>query len=128
MNRLVLVAAALCVLCACSPAPAYATDGGRLAQGCYDSTNVLAVKVIDLKGNPITGASVSAINRGSHISVTGTTDGRGVTTAVTESIGAGEIDITAASGSMTSSVFTAQWTCGPCDCVATPSSATLIVQ
>lgn len=104
-------------------------DGGRTLQGCFGGNVVLPVKVVDANNQPVSGATVTATNRAPPgKSLTGITDGNGVTNAVTEAIGAGEVDIKATDGARVSGVFNAQWTCGECDCTANPAAATLQIQ
>ena len=128
MTRAHLVTAALSTLCACSPMGALLPDGGRANPGCFDAQVVLPVTVVDANNQPVTGATVTATNRGTGKSVTGTTDANGICNAVTEAIGAGDVDLKALDGARMSSAFSVQWTCGACDCIASPASATLHVQ
>src|SRR4051812_24466782 len=118
MTRALLVAAT-CLLCSCFPVPAYVADGGHTNGGCFNGMmRTFSLKVIDSNGNPVPSATVNAINKGSGKTVSGTTDARGISLAVTEDIGAGYVDITATEGARKSDVFTTEWNCGECDCLA----------
>ncbi len=128
MTRALIFAAIVSIFSACSGTSAYTADGGHTRQGCSNGTVVMPVKVVDVNSNPVSGATVTATNRATGKSVTGTTSSSGFTTAVTEALGAGDVDVTAKEGTRTSNVFGSYWTCGDCDCIVDPPSATLTVQ
>lgn len=128
MTRVLFIAAALLLISACDPVPGYLADGGHNELGCFNSTNVFAVRVVDAVGNPVSGATVTGFNPSLNQTLTGTTDGAGVSYAVTEAIGAGDVQISAVLDTKHSKLFATQWTCNHCDCIATPNSATLTLQ
>ena len=128
MIRALVFIATVSIFTACSAVSPYSPDGSRIQHGCANGNVVLPVKVVDVNNKPVFGATVTATNRASHKIQTGTTDGSGVTTAVTEAIGAGDVDITASEGARTSTVVSALVTCGQCDCLIDPAAATLTVQ
>lgn len=127
MIRALLVACVL-TLCACSPVSAYSSDGGHTNQGCYDGAKSFTVKVVDANGTAVSGATVKGTNRGSGKVLSGTTDDNGVSNAITEAIGAGDIDVKVTQGNRSSALFSTQVTCGLCDCIVTPATATLPIQ
>jgi hypothetical protein len=127
MTRLICLAA-LCTLAACSAISPYSADGGHIQEGCTNGHVSMSVKVIDVNHNPVSGATVTATHRQSKKQQTGTTDSAGVTNALNEDIGAGDVDIIATEGNRTSSVAAVLWTCGVCDCLSDPASLTITIQ
>lgn len=127
MKRTLLTTCTLLGLLGCGASNSL-PDGGRGRFICTNELMVLPVKVIDSTGTPVDGAAVSAKNLSNGKSVNGTTDGRGVTTAVNEDLGTGTVRIQASKGGQTSMVFDVNFTCGECDCAVNPRSATLLIQ
>lgn len=129
LRTVAVVAAAVSavVLCACGET-SLLPDGGRARLICQGSTTVISVKTVDLAGQPVPAAQVVATNQGNGKVVTGETNGAGISTALTDEIGSGQIEIKATAGALKSQSFVVQVTCGECDCTVMPGSATLILQ
>src|SRR5690242_13281058 len=87
------------VLAACGSS-AYLPDGGRVLLGCVNTPTVIPVKAVDVNGNPVAFATVTARNTATGAVQTGTTNADGATTAITDALGPGYIDISAQSGAL----------------------------
>lgn len=108
---------------------AYLPDGGRNLLGCDNSLVVIPVHAQDPNGMPVGGATVTAKNTSTGAVQTGTTNGNGDTAAITGELGRGQIEITAASGALTTTkAFIVQIACGSCECTAIPGAATVVLQ
>lgn len=92
---------------------------------CTDNLVTLRVEVVDAQGALVDGAVVTATNAGTGHSIIGTTSERGVTTAVNEDIGAGQVRLTAVAGSKTSEPVEVKWTCDECHCTPETDSVQL---
>jgi hypothetical protein len=108
---------------------AYLPDGGRPLRGCTSSRSVIPVKTVDVNGMPVMGALVTARNQNSGQLQTGNTNGSGDTNAITEELGAGQIEISAQANDLKSTMsFLVQIACDSCECTHIPGSATVILQ
>ncbi len=110
-------------------APLASCDGGirvnRQGNPCVEDLVTLRVEVVDAQGRPVEDATVTATHVDSAVSVTGTTNERGVTTAVSEEVGAGTVRVVATSGSKVSPATQVTWTCDDCHCTPEPSTIQL---
>jgi hypothetical protein len=95
--------------------------------GCSyeERMRTLGVKVVDAAGAPVESATVRAQNFGTGQTVTATTDKNGTTDAVGGNLGSGSIQVKATHGTRQSAAKQAEFVCGECGCVMTPSSVTL---
>jgi hypothetical protein len=115
------------LLVACGDA---SLDGGprtgpeREAECNGDAARVV-VLVTEADGAPVEGAEVIARHLGTNLTVTGTTDARGVTTAVTSDLGQGSVVVQAVRGTEESSTGAVLFSCTPCSCAAEPGDLTL---
>jgi len=85
----------------------------------------LRVEVVDAQGRPVEDATVTATHVDSAVSITGTTNERGVTTAVTQEVGAGTVRVVATAGSKVSPPTLVTWACDGCHCTPEPSTVQL---
>ncbi|WP_216617756.1 carboxypeptidase-like regulatory domain-containing protein [Corallococcus carmarthensis] len=88
----------------------------------------LRVEVISSDGAYIQGASVTATNMESNVSITGVTDDRGVTTAINETLAPSPIRVVATAGSHVTAAERVEWTCDACHCTPVPATVTLQLQ
>lgn len=125
MIRALLVAVPLAVLLACGGSGGGTTeDPDRL--GCSpDQETWLPVQVIDVNGDPVGGAEITAKNITTGKIVIATTNADGRTTALGQSLGSGTIQVSATFGSKSSGVRQATFVCGECTCTFDPTSITL---
>ncbi|NBC42839.1 carboxypeptidase regulatory-like domain-containing protein [Corallococcus sp. AB030] len=113
---------------------------GVLMTGCDDAPSAnrhedtcaeprsLRVEVMSSDGAYIQGASVTATNLESNISITGVTDDRGVTTAINETLAPSPIRVVATAGSHVTHAERVEWTCDECHCTPVPDTVTLKLQ
>jgi uncharacterized GH25 family protein len=110
-------------------APLASCDGGirvnRQGNPCVENLIALRVEVVDAQGRPVKDATVTATHVESTVSITSTTNERGVTTAVTEELGQGAVRLTASAGSKVSPAAQVTWTCDECHCTPEPSTVQL---
>ncbi len=130
MTRQLPVVAALALSLAACGSTSLLPDGGRVrSAGCSSTRNAIGVYAYDEQNQPVSGADVTATNRTNGKVQTGRTGGDGRTTQITDDIGDGQIAFTATNGFVsTKQPFIVNVTCGECDCTATPSTATLLLQ
>ncbi len=106
-----------------------ACDGGlrvdRQGDPCEDTLATLRVEVVDAWGAPVQGATVTAVHLETGHTLTSTTSERGLTTAITESLGPGVVRLEATAGSKTSPPAEMRWTCEGCHCTPEPASVRL---
>ncbi|WP_244238809.1 carboxypeptidase-like regulatory domain-containing protein [Corallococcus carmarthensis] len=88
----------------------------------------LRVEVMSSDGAYIQGASVTATNMESNVSITGVTDDRGVTTAINETLAPSPIRVVATAGSHVTAAERVEWTCDACHCTPVPATVTLQLQ
>ncbi|HEX8822477.1 MAG TPA: carboxypeptidase-like regulatory domain-containing protein [Archangium sp.] len=109
--------------------PLASCDGGlrvnRQGDPCVGDLITLRVEVVDAQGRPVKDATVTATHVASEVSITGTTNDRGVTTAVNEELGEGTVRVMATSGSKVSPPAQVTWTCDGCNCNPEPSTVQL---
>lgn len=104
----------------CDDAP----SANRQEDPCAEPRS-LRVEVLSSNGAYIQGATVTATNLESNVSITGVTDDRGVTTAINENLAPSAIRVMATSGSHVSPAQQVEWTCDACHCTPVPESLTL---
>jgi hypothetical protein len=110
-------------------APLVACDGGlrvdRQGNPCAENLVTLRVEVVDAREQPVQDATVTATNKDTGRTITGTTSERGITTAVNEDIGQGIVRLVATAGPKVSSPAEVTWTCDECHCQPDPTSVRL---
>ncbi|MFP2931738.1 carboxypeptidase-like regulatory domain-containing protein [Pyxidicoccus sp. 3LG] len=111
----------LVLLGACDDAPRLERGGDE----CQAELVALRVEVVTAEGARVSGATVTATNLKSNVSITGITDESGVSTAVNESLAPSSVRVVAQAGSKVSSAERIEWTCDACNCVPEPGSLTL---
>jgi hypothetical protein len=106
-----------------------ACDGGlrvdRQGNPCEDTLATVRVEVVDARGAPVQGATVTAMHVETGHTLTTTTGERGLTTAVNESLGPGLVRLEATAGSKTSPPAEMTWRCDACHCTPEPASVRL---
>jgi hypothetical protein len=109
--------------------PLASCDGGirvnRQGNPCVEDLVTLRVEVVDAQGRPVKDATVTATHVDSEVSITGTTNERGVTTAVSEELGEGVVRVVATAGSKVSPPTQVTWLCDGCHCQPEPSTVQL---
>lgn len=111
----------LFLIAACDDAPRVERGG----DDCQAELMALRVEVLNAEGARVSGATVTATNLTSNVSITGVTDENGVTTAVNESLAPSAVRVVASAGSKVSSPQRIQWTCDACNCVPEPGTLQL---
>ncbi|RKH15417.1 carboxypeptidase regulatory-like domain-containing protein [Corallococcus sp. CA053C] len=104
----------------CDEAP----SANRHEDSCAEPVS-LRVEVLSSDGAHIQGATVTATNLESNVSITGVTDDRGVTTAINETLAPSAIRVMATAGSHVSLAQHVEWTCDACHCTPVPGTLTL---
>ncbi|WP_223634941.1 carboxypeptidase-like regulatory domain-containing protein [Corallococcus sp. EGB] len=107
----------------CDEAP----SANRHEDSCAEPLS-LRVEVMSSDGAYVQGASVTATNMESNVSITGMTDDRGVTTAINETLAPSPIRVVATAGSHVTHAERVEWTCDGCHCTPVPGSLTLKLQ
>ncbi|MGE6759169.1 carboxypeptidase-like regulatory domain-containing protein [Corallococcus interemptor] len=107
----------------CDEAP----SANRQEDTCAEPMS-LRVEVMSSDGAYIQGASVTATNLESNVSITGITDSRGVTTAINETLAPSPIRVVATAGSHVTHAERVEWTCDACHCTPVPDTVTLKLQ
>ncbi|NOK14122.1 carboxypeptidase regulatory-like domain-containing protein [Corallococcus exercitus] len=108
------------LLTGCDDAP----SANRHEDTCAEPLS-LRVEVMSSDGAYIQGASVTATNLESNVSITGVTDDRGVTTAINETLAPSPIRVMATAGSHVTPAARVEWTCDACHCTPVPATVTL---
>lgn len=111
----------LCLFAGCDDAPRVE----RADDDCQAELVALKVEVVSADGARVRGATVTATNMTSNVSITGVTDENGVTTAVNESLAPSPVRVVANAGSKVSSARRVEWTCDSCNCVPEPGTLQL---
>ena len=125
LRSFVFASAFALLLTACGPDVVYRPDGGGVVR-CEPETEIyLAVAVTDADGEPVEDANVVAKNLSTGMTVTGTTNGDGVTTAVGTSLGSGSIEVFARLNTRESERKQVEFVCGECSCDIQPDAVTL---
>ncbi|MBE4753638.1 carboxypeptidase regulatory-like domain-containing protein [Corallococcus sp. ZKHCc1 1396] len=117
-----LLASAL-VVTGCDEAP----SANRQEDSCAEPMS-LRVQVVSSDGARIQGATVTATNLESNVSITGVTDDRGITTAINEHLAPSPIRVMATAGSHVTAAQRVEWTCDACHCTPVPAELTLELQ
>ncbi len=125
LRSLLFVSLFSLALTACGPNIEHRPDGGGVVRCDPETETYLAVSVQDSAGEPVDEATVVAKNLASGMTVTGTTNGRGITTAVGSSLGSGSIEVYARSGTRESERKQVEFVCGECSCDLQPGAITL---
>ncbi|WP_235685422.1 MULTISPECIES: carboxypeptidase-like regulatory domain-containing protein [Corallococcus] len=107
----------------CDEAP----SANRHEDSCAEPVS-LRVSVMSSDGAFVQGATVTATNLESNVSISGMTDERGVTTAVNETLAPSPIRVMATAGTHVSRAERVEWTCEGCHCTPVPDSVTLQLQ
>ncbi|SEU29996.1 hypothetical protein SAMN05443572_108277 [Myxococcus fulvus] len=103
-------------------------DAPRMSRGhdeCETTLMAVRVAVVSADGARVRGATVTATNVASNVSISGVTGSDGVTTAVNETLAPSPVRITATAGSKVSPASHVEWVCDTCNCVPEPSELTL---
>ena len=111
----------LLLIAACDDAP-------RMERGdddCQAELVAVRVEVLNAEGARVRGATVTATNTASNVSITGVTDESGVTTAINESLAPSPVRVVASAGSKVSLPQRIQWTCDGCNCLPEPATVQL---
>ncbi|WP_164017346.1 carboxypeptidase-like regulatory domain-containing protein [Pyxidicoccus trucidator] len=111
----------LLFIAACDEAPRMERGG----DDCQAELVALRVEVLNAEGARVRGATVTATNTASNVSITGVTDEDGVSTAVNESLAPSPVRVVASAGSKVSSPQRIEWTCDACNCTPEPSTLRL---
>ena len=109
------------LLAACDEAP-------RVERGdddCQAELVALRVEVVNAEGARVSGATITATNLESNVSITGVTDEQGVSTAVNETLAPSPVRVVAHAGSKVSSAVRVEWTCDTCNCTPEPGTLQL---
>jgi len=109
------------LLAACDEAPRVNRGG----DDCQSELVALRVEVVTADGARVSGATITATNLKSNVSITGVTDEYGVSTAVNESLGPSPVRVMANAGSKVSSAERIEWTCDECNCMPEPGTLRL---
>ncbi|NMO20783.1 carboxypeptidase regulatory-like domain-containing protein [Pyxidicoccus fallax] len=109
------------LLAACDDAPRME----RRDDDCQAELVSLRVEVVTAEGARVRGATVTATNLTSNVSITGVTDESGVTTAINETLAPSPVRVVASAGAKVSSAERVQWTCDSCNCVPEPGTLQL---
>ncbi|RKH25928.1 carboxypeptidase regulatory-like domain-containing protein [Corallococcus praedator] len=104
----------------CDEAP----SANRQEDPCAEPLS-LRVHVVSSDGAFIQGATVTATNLESNVSITGVTDDRGLTTAINEHLAPSPIRVVATAGSHVTPAERVEWTCDACHCTPVPAELTL---
>jgi hypothetical protein len=124
LGRLVCSGALLGVAAACGGSYGVRTDGGQA--GCTAVGEAfLPVTVLDASAAPVAGATVTARSAGTGKTVIATTNERGTTMAIGQSLGPGTVEVRAQKDSTRSNTGQATISCGECGCTFDPGSLTL---
>jgi len=91
---------------------------------CATGAATVPVSVVDPSGKPVEGATVVAEHLTTGESVEAVTDAQGRVGAVTSELGTGTVRVTARFGEAALGTADVTWTCGDCNCTATPSNVT----
>jgi hypothetical protein len=118
-----LLAGALLMVTGCDDAP----SANRQQDTCAEPLS-LRVQVMSSDGAYIQGATVTATNLQSNVSITGVTDDRGLTTAINETLAPSPVRVVATAGSHVSQAEHVEWTCDECHCTPVPGTLTLQLQ
>ncbi|MFP2908031.1 carboxypeptidase-like regulatory domain-containing protein [Pyxidicoccus sp. 3LFB2] len=111
----------LLLIAACDDAP-------RMERGdddCQSELVAVRVEVLNAEGARVRGATVTATNTASNVSITGVTDESGVTTAINESLAPSPVRVVASAGSKVSLPQRVEWTCDSCNCLPEPATVQL---
>ncbi|GHG74357.1 hypothetical protein GCM10012319_22090 [Comamonas sp. KCTC 72670] len=109
------------LLAACDQAPRVQ----RAVDDCEAELVALKVEVLSADGTRIRGATVTGTNVASNISITGVTDGQGVSTAINESLAPSPVRVVATAGSKVSPAHQVEWLCDSCNCQPEPATLEL---
>lgn len=109
------------LLAACDDAPRVQ----RADDDCQAELVALRVEVVTAEGARVRGATVTATNLASNVSITGVTDEYGVTTAVNESLAPSPVRVVASAGAKVSSAARVEWACDTCNCLPEPGTLRL---
>jgi hypothetical protein len=111
----------LSLFAACDEAPRVERGG----DDCQAELVALRVEVLTSEGARVRGATVTATNLTSNVSITGVTDENGVSTAINESLAPSAVRVVASAGSKVSSAERVEWACDSCNCVPEPGTLQL---
>jgi hypothetical protein len=122
MRHSLLTALTAAALLGCGiPAREGIPEDSRLVV-CATGAATVPVTVVDAAGKPVQGATVLAEHLTSGEFVQATTDAQGRTSAVTSALGTGTVRVTARFGDAALGTADVTWTCGECNCTATPAN------
>ena len=88
---------------------------------CSTGAATVPVTVVDAAGQPVQGVTVKAEHLASGEFVSATTNTQGRVSTVTSELGSGTVRVTADFGGSQVGTADVTWTCGECNCSATPS-------
>ncbi|MBM4380249.1 MAG: carboxypeptidase regulatory-like domain-containing protein [Deltaproteobacteria bacterium] len=91
---------------------------------CASGAATVPVSVVDSAGKPVEGATVVAEHLSTGETVEAQTNAQGRVTSVTSDLGTGTVRVSARFGDAALGTADVTWTCGKCNCTATPSIVT----
>lgn len=97
----------------------------RRGNSCEEDLRTLRVEVVTVDGVRVKGATVTATIPSSNRTLTSLTDENGVTTAITELMGPGTMQVWATAGAKVSPPAEVEWRCDDCNCTPEPDSIQL---
>lgn len=109
------------LLAACDDAPRV----DRRGDTCAEELLSLHVEVMTADGARVKGATVTATNLTSNVSITSLTNDQGYTTAVNETLAPSTVRVVATAGSKVSQAERVEWTCDECHCSPEPGALLL---
>jgi hypothetical protein len=95
------------------------------ADTCDAEPLSLYVEVVTADGARVKGATVTATNLTSNVSITSVTNEQGYTTGVNEVLAPGLLRVVATAGSKVSAAQRVEWTCDACHCSPAPGAVLL---
>lgn len=97
-----------------------------MRQVCSEAQVVVPVRVVNLKGEALETALVTATNVGSPtLTQSGPTDARGYSYVVTDDLAPGTVRVTVSWGTTRSPPAEVTFVCGDCTCAASPPNVTI---
>ncbi len=120
-SRFLPVLLSLFCLPACDNRPVVNRGTGT----CSEEQVTLKVEVVTAEGVLVKGATVTATNEQTGVSITGVTNETGLSRAVNESLAPAPTRLSATAGSKVSSALQVEWECDECHCSPSPDAVTL---
>ncbi|MCE9666767.1 carboxypeptidase-like regulatory domain-containing protein [Myxococcus stipitatus] len=105
----------------CDDAP----RGERGLDDCEAELMAVHVEVVSADGARVRGATVTATNLKTDVSISGVTDDQGVTTAINETLAPSPVRVVATAGTKVSPAVRVEWVCDSCNCTPEPAELRL---